>query len=67
MGKFRLEPFPTAQINKQTCRLASLDTISIMLNVKQAGHAMEWKVVWNGRKILVWNMEDAQNGMKWKI
>ena len=28
---------------------------------------MEWKIVWNGRRILVWNMEDAQNGMEWKI
>ena len=25
---------------------------------------MEWKMVWNGRKILVWNMENAQNGME---
>ena len=25
---------------------------------------MEWKVVWNGRRILVWNMEDAQNRME---
>ena len=26
-------------------------------------NGMEWKMVWNGR-ILVWNMEDAQNGME---
>ena len=25
---------------------------------------MEWKMVWNGRRILVWIMEDAQNGME---
>ena len=25
---------------------------------------MEWKMVWNGRRILVWNMEDAQNGVE---
>ena len=25
---------------------------------------MEWKIVWNGRRILVRNMEDAQNGME---
>ena len=25
---------------------------------------MEWKMVWNGRRILVWNMEDTQNGME---
>ena len=25
---------------------------------------MEWKMVWNGRRILVWNMEYAQNGME---
>ena len=25
---------------------------------------MEWKMVWNGRRFLVWNMEDAQNGME---
>ena len=30
----------------------------------RAGHAMEWKIVWNGRRILVWNMEDVQNGME---
>ena len=29
-----------------------------------AGHAMEWKIVWNGRRILEWNMEHAQNGME---
>ena len=33
---------------------------------------MEWKMVWNGRRILVWNMEKTQNGMEdlkmeWKI
>ena len=33
---------------------------------------MEWNgmengMEWNGRGILVWNMEDAQNGMEWKI
>ena len=28
------------------------------------GHAMEWKMVWNGWRILVWNVEDAQNGME---
>ena len=28
---------------------------------------MEWKMVWNGRRILVWNMEDAQNEMEWKV
>ena len=31
---------------------------------RRSGHAMEWKMVWNGRRILVWNMEDAQNGME---
>ena len=28
----------------------------------RACYGMEWKIVWNGRRILVWNMEDAQNG-----
>ena len=23
--------------------------------------------IWNGRRISVWNIEDAQNGMEWKI
>ena len=27
-------------------------------------NGMEWKMVWNGRRFLVWNMEDAQNGME---
>ena len=30
----------------------------------QTGLAMKWKMVWNGRRILVWNMKDAQNGME---
>ena len=25
---------------------------------------MEWKGNWYGRRILVWNMENAQNGME---
>ena len=29
-----------------------------------ACYGMEWKMVWNGRRILVWNMEDVQNGME---
>ena len=32
--------------------------------MSKACHGMEWKMVWNGREILVWNMEDAQNGME---
>ena len=30
-------------------------------------NGMEWKMVWNGRRILVWNMKDAQNETVWKI
>ena len=25
---------------------------------------MEWKMVGNGRRILIWNMENARNGME---
>ena len=28
-------------------------------------NGMEWKMVWNGRRILVWNMEDAQREAKY--
>ena len=35
-----------------------------MSRVSITGHAMKWKMVWNGRRILVWNMKDAQNGME---
>ena len=28
-------------------------------------NGMEWKMVLNGRRILVWDMEDVQNGMEW--
>ena len=30
----------------------------------RACYEMEWKMVWNGRRILVWSIEDAQNGME---
>ena len=30
----------------------------------RACYGMERKMVWNGRRILVWNMEDAQNRME---
>ena len=30
-------------------------------------NGMEWKMVWNGRRIWVCNMEDAQNEMEWKV
>ena len=39
-------------------------TGSLIISTFQAGHAMEWKMVWNGRGILVWNIRDAQNGME---
>ena len=32
--------------------------------LRRACYGMEWKIVWNGRRISVWNMEDAQNGME---
>ena len=28
---------------------------------------MEWNGRWNGRGILVWNMEDFRYGKEWKI
>ena len=32
--------------------------------VGRACYGMEWKMVWNERRILVWNMEDAPSGME---
>ena len=40
------------------CRCAFTQTQRV--SGLHAGHAMEW----NGRRILVWNMEDAQNEME---
>ena len=31
------------------------------------GQGMLWNGKWYGIKGVVWNMEDAQNGMEWKI
>ena len=41
---------------------SSLTNVHIPLT--RACFGMEWKMVWKGRRILVWNMEDTQNGME---
>ena len=35
-----------------------------LITTSKAGHAMKWTMVWNERRILVWNVKGAQNGMK---
>ena len=38
-------------------------TASAFTPIARACYGMKWKMVWNGRRILVWNMEYAQNGL----